>query len=210
MDYLLTLATIFFAHLLMMISPGPNVLLVSQVAASRSRAAAFRVALGVATGGFTWACLALFGLGVVFEQMVWLYVALKFLGGAYLVFLGVKSWRSADEPLAIGDVEDSVGKPRKSLYLLGLLTNLSNPKSLIFFGGFFAAVIPAAAPSPVKVVAVLLIGFNVVWWHIFVAHAMSNSRVQRGYAAVKTWLDRVVGVVFVAIGLRLAFSQRGF
>ena len=62
MNYLPTLATVFFAHMLVMISPGPNVLLVSQVAAGRSRAAGLRVALGVATGGFIWACLALFGL----------------------------------------------------------------------------------------------------------------------------------------------------
>lgn len=209
MDYLPTLATIFFAHVLVMISPGPNVLLVSQVAASQSRAAGLKVALGVATGGFAWACLALFGLGVIFEQVVWLYLALKLLGGAYLVFLGVRSWRAAGEPLATGDRKDSVNQPRRSFYLSGLLTNLSNPKSLIFFGSFFAAVIPGAAPLPVKVGAVLLIGFNVVWWHIFLAYTMSNSSVQRGYTTVKTWLDRVVGVVFVTIGLRLAFSGRG-
>ena len=206
MDFLLVLVTIFFAHMIMMISPGPNVLLVSQVAASQSRAAGLQVAFGVVTAAVTWACLALFGLSVIFEQVVWLYFALKILGGAYLVYLGIKSWRSASKPLVV--TKTGVIRSKRSLYLQGLATNLSNPKSLIFFGSFFAALIPATAPLGVKVGAVAVIGFNVIWWYVFLALAMSLGRVQRGYAAIKTWLDRVIGVLFVSIGLRLAFSGR--
>lgn len=206
MNFLPVLVTIFFAHMIMMISPGPNVLLVTQIAASQSRTAGLQVAFGIVTGALTWACLALFGLSIIFEQVVWLYFALKFLGGGYLVYLGIKSWRSANKPLIV--TKNGVVKSKRSLYLLGLMTNLSNPKSLIFFGSFFAALIPATAPLGVKLGAVLVVGFNVIWWYVFLALAMSLGRVQRRYAAIKTWLDRVIGSLFIIIGLRLAFSGR--
>lgn len=76
MEHLQVLLSVFVAQLLLMISPGPNVLLVSQVSASQSRRAGLQVALGIATAGFIWPCLALFGLSVVFEQVLWLYLVL--------------------------------------------------------------------------------------------------------------------------------------
>ena len=73
-------------------SPGPNLLVVSQTAASRTRQAGLWVTAGISTGAVTWSILALMSLDFVFEQVPLAYGVFRALGGAYLVYLGVRMW----------------------------------------------------------------------------------------------------------------------
>src|SRR5215475_597175 len=89
-----TFATIWILHVAAMTSPGPNVLLVSQLAASdRTRSAVF-AALGVTLGAATWATCAVLGLNVVFALFPELRLALQLAGGVYLLYVAVRLWRS--------------------------------------------------------------------------------------------------------------------
>jgi threonine efflux protein len=82
MNYVVVLGSIFAVHVLAMISPGPNVLVVTQTAISHTRRIGGVTALGVAAGSTIWSSAALFSLGVVFAQFAWLYGGIKLLGGA--------------------------------------------------------------------------------------------------------------------------------
>ena len=207
MEYLPLFISMFAAQIVIMITPGPNVLLIAQISASQSRRNGLMVALGVATAGFIWPLLALLGLSVIFDKMVWLYVAFKWLGAGYMVYLGVKSWVSAEKAPTV-TTSFPIHQSRWSHYCLGLLTSLTNPKVLIFMGSFFAAMLPATAPLWVKLAVVIMFTFNSTWWHTFVAYALSLDAMQRGYLAIKKQLDRAVGVLFIGLGIRLAFSSR--
>lgn len=204
MEHLPIFLTIFLAHILLLVSPGPNVLLVAQVAASHSRKSGLLTSLGISTGSFIWALLAILGLSVIFEQVAWLYLILKYIGALYLIYLGYKCWRDAEKPLATLPSETLTRS--KSVYGLGLVTNLSNPKVLIFMGSFFAAMLPAASPMWVKGGVLIMYTLTSLSFHILIAYALSTSRVQQGYNMVKAWLDRVIGAFFIVIGLKLAFS----
>ena len=126
--------------------------------------------------------------------------AIKLLGASYLVFLGVKTWRAAPAPIA--RATEPTASPWRD-YRLGLMTNLANPKSVLFFASVFAALLPPEVPVSVKIGAVVLIGLNATWWHVSVAIAFARPAVRRGYARAKTRVDRVVGSVLVAIGVRV-------
>jgi len=204
MEYVPVILSLFVAHLFILISPGPNVLLISTISASHSRKAGLHVSLGVATAAFIWPSLAIVGLGFIFQSFSWLYLTIKFLGAIYLVYLGVKSWQSAKKPVIDTSVSTLEGR-QSSFYLKGLITSLSNPKVLVFFTSFFAALLPPIVPIWVKVVVVIMFGINSLVWHGFVAYVMSMNRIQTIYGAVKIWLDRIVGVFFIVLGLRLAF-----
>src|ERR687885_470648 len=101
MNHAVVLSSVFAVHVLAMTSPGPNVLVVTQTAIGHTRRAGIVTALGVATGSAVWSGAALFGLSVVFEQLAWLYGGLKLLGGTYLLYLGIKLWRTADHPVVL-------------------------------------------------------------------------------------------------------------
>jgi len=100
MHYLIALGSLFTIHMLALISPGPNLLVVTQTAMSTNRQKGISVALGLATGAAIWSSAALIGLNVAFDYVTWLYGTLRILGGIYLIYLGIKLWRTADQELA--------------------------------------------------------------------------------------------------------------
>ena len=126
-------------------------------------------------------------------------------GGAYLIFIGVQTWRGAGTPpLARSVARRTTGLLRD--YRRGLLTNLTNPKAAVFFGSILAPALDAEVSDAVRVAAVLLIALNALWWHCLLAVVFSLPGVQRGYGRVKPVVDRVVGALLALLGARLALG----
>lgn len=183
------------------VSPGPSFVLVSRIAASRSRAAGLAAALGMGIGGVIFSGLALLGLNTLLMQVEWLYLLLKIAGGIYLIYLGIKIWRGARRELAVGAAPTKAGILRN--FLFGLGTQLSNPKTAIVYGSIFAALLPAH-PSPMLVVAIPPAVFMVeAGWYTVVAMAFSAHRPRMLYVRLKVWIDRIAGTVMGALGARL-------
>jgi threonine efflux protein len=208
MNYAVVLSSVFAVHVLAMISPGPNVLIVTQTAISHTRRAGIVTALGVAIGSTIWSSAALFGLSVVFAQFAWLYEGIKLLGGIYLLYLGIKLWRTADHhPLVPSSSHATVHTDRQALRL-GLLTNLTNPKAVIFFGSIFAALLTPTLPMWVKLAAIGIIAVDATGWHVALACFFSTRRAQQVYRRIKRWVDRTAGVALAFLGLRLILPSR--
>ena len=97
-DYLLPLAGLALVHLLAVASPGQSILLVIQTAAGSGRRAGLLAAFGMMVGALAWASAALYGLRALSTGFEWLQVALRVLGGGYLLYLAVMLWRHAGAP----------------------------------------------------------------------------------------------------------------
>ena len=186
-------------------SPGPSFVLVSRIAMSRSRLDGLAAALGMGIGGVAFSVLALAGLTALLAQFEWLYLALKVAGGAYLVYIAVRIWRGAREPIHIGDA----GSDNRALarsFLTALLTQLSNPKTIVVYASIFAALLPKTIPLglifavPVGVFAVE------AGWYAIVALAFSARHPRQLYLAAKTWIDRLAGTVMAGLGVQLVTS----
>lgn len=208
MNYAVVLSSIFVVHVLAMLSPGPNVLVVTQTAISRTRRAGILTALGVAAGSAIWSSAALFSLNVVFAQFAWLYGELKLLGGIYLLYLGIKLWRTADYPPDPSSSTPATVHTDWQAFRLGLLTNLTNPKAVIFFGSIFAALLAPALPMWVKLAAISIITVDASGWHIALACFFSTRRAQQVYRSIKGWVDRAAGAALAVLGLRLILPSR--
>jgi threonine efflux protein len=198
------LGSVALIHLAAMASPGPNVLLVTQTAMSRSQRSAVAVAVGVATGALILSTAAAVGLGLVFEQASWVRNAIQVAGGAYLVYLGVRVWLGADQP---PPPPAPAGQPGddglRELWGRGLLTNLTNPKAAVFFGSILAPVLDRAEADWVVVAAIVVIVVNALWWHCLLAVLFARPPVRRWYGRAKRVIDRVVGGLLALLGLRL-------
>ncbi|ENN84577.1 lysine exporter protein [Rhizobium freirei PRF 81] len=185
------------------VSPGPSFVLVSRIAVSRSRQAGLAAALGMGTGSVIFATLALFGLSALLMKVEWLYLALKVAGGFYLIYVGIRIWRHAahDLPLDAPSSPAAGGIARNFFFALG--TQLSNPKTAIFYGSIFAALLPAS-PAPWLLLTVPPAVFLVeVGWYTVVTFAFSSNRPRAFYVGSKLWIDRVAGAVIGALGARL-------
>lgn len=200
------LGSVALIHLLAMISPGPNVLVVVQTAMARARGPALAVAAGVATGSLLLSAGAALGLGLLIQDLAWLHRGIQVVGGAYLLYLGVRIFLGARAPMPAIVPGRVVERDLVRFWRRGLLTNLTNPKAAVFFGSILTGALDPGLPTWVRVAAVLVITVNAVWWHCLLAVSFARPRVQRGYGKVKTSVDRVVGAGLGLLGIRLATS----
>ena len=194
-----TLLTIWLLHAAALLSPGANVLLVSQLAASdRGRSAVF-AALGVTLGALLWASFAVLDVHAVFGAFPGLRLGLQVLGGVYLLYVAARLWRSRGAEL----VDSAVVVSRSAAFRLGFLTNITNPKSALFFGSVFTASFPAAPGLALQVSAVAMIVINALCWHTLLAYLFSRPRVRAGYARSRNTANRLASALLGALGVGL-------
>jgi threonine efflux protein len=200
---LTTLFTVMILHWVVLVTPGANVLLISQLAASGQKRSAVFASFGVCTVTFVWAALAILGLNAIFAAVPQLRMAVQIIGGLYLIYVATKLWRSGDSQSgqSVNSMTDVAA------FRLGFLTNITNPKSALFFGSVFATSLPANPSYGLLIVAVALVFLNAIVWHLFLALAFSHPRVQAGYARRRKWFNRVAGAIVGAMGARLVLSS---
>ena len=208
MSALASLFVILGAVALGVISPGPSFVLVARTAIAVSRRAGVAAALGMGVGGVVFAGLALLGLQAILGSIGGLHAGLQIAGGLYLAYLGWRIWRGAPQALAVSEAAD-IGVPPAGLgraFMLGLVTQLSNPKTAVVYGSIFAALLPAA-PPPWLIAALLPLLFVLeAGWYALVALVLSLPRPRSAYLHSKTRIDRLAGAVLGALGARLVWE----
>lgn len=189
-------------------SPGPSFVMVARMAVSSSRADGLFASLGMGAGGLIFACLSLLGLHGLLLAVPSLYMVLKVAGGLYLAYLGIKIWRGASNPLADRLVEQRTGASATRSFVLGLTTQMSNPKTAIVYASVFAALLPAAPTAAFNIGVAGLVFVIEAGWYALVAVALSSEHPRHTYLRYKAWIDRTAGGVMVALGLKLVSSGR--
>jgi threonine/homoserine/homoserine lactone efflux protein len=156
-------------------------------------------------GGVLFACAALLGLHVILTAVPWLYLGLKLVGGAYLIYLGCMIWRGARRPLQIGE-----GVPSTShrSFLLGLLTQVSNPKTAVVYASIFVALLPQEVPLAAMLVLPPAIFVIEAGWYSIVALALSAPSPRAAYLRWKVWVDRAAGSAMGLLGIKLIATAR--
>jgi threonine/homoserine/homoserine lactone efflux protein len=203
LELTLALLGILGALLVGAISPGPSFVVVAQTAISRSRADGLAAALGMGLGGVAFGALALLGLQTLLAQAPWLYLVLKLLGGAYLLYIAVRLWRAAADPLAVPEPPRAGASALRGSFLLGLATQISNPKTAVVYASVFAAFLPASMPAWVLMLLPALIFAVEAGWYALVALVFSASGPRAVYLRSKLLADRLAGAVMGLLGLKL-------
>jgi threonine/homoserine/homoserine lactone efflux protein len=199
-------ASILLALMVGAMSPGPSFVLVARNAIGLSRADGLATAFGMGLGGMVFSGVALAGLYTLLEAVGWLYATLKVAGGAYLVYLAIRIWRGAPDPIVVdGAAGRQAGNPRKSVWL-GLTTQLSNPKTAIVYGSIFAALLPAHPPLWCYIALPPLVFAVEAGWYTVVAICFSSRRPRALYLGAKAWVDRLAATAIALLGLRLIFT----
>ena len=200
------IAAILTALLIGAMSPGPSFVIVARNSIGLSRRDGLATALGMGIGGVFFSGIALLGLYTLLAAVTWLYVSLKVAGGLYLIYLASKIWRGARTPLAFNQGPANAGaNPRKSFWI-GLSTQLSNPKTAIYYGSIFAALLPQHPPLWCYFALPPAIFAIEAGWYTVVALCFSSKRPRELYLRAKTWVDRVAAGAITALGLRLIFA----
>lgn len=190
------------------ISPGPNLAMVSRTSIAVSRRAAVGVALGVATGATVFMCLAMFGASAAIERVHRLQEAVRIVGGLILVY---RAYRIFSEP---SPENGSWGMPPKEKHIrygfpLGLSTSLSNPQPVVFFLGVFASSNVLRTPLATQLGAITACAAIEVIWYGLVAFVLSRGGPRRFYGRYRRVLDLVFCVLLAALGLFSVYEGAG-
>ncbi|WP_145476252.1 threonine export protein RhtC [Yersinia similis] len=205
---LMLFLTVAFIHLVALISPGPDFFFVSQTAASRSRGEAMMGVLGISLGIVIWAGVALMGLNLILQKMAWLHQIIMVGGGMYLCWMGVQLLKSARAKHDVAEGEVQVVLPaRGRTFIRGLLTNLSNPKVVIYFGSVFSWVIGEDISASARWGLFILIVGETFLWFTVVACVFALPTMRRGYQRLSKWIDGLAGVLFAGFGIQLILSR---
>ena len=194
------------ASTLLVIMPGPTVLLVVSYALSHGRRAARATVAGVALGDFTSMTASMLGLGALLAASATLFTVLKWVGGAYLIYMGIKLWRAPVGDVALGKTEES--SPRR-IFLHTYLVTATNPKGIIFFVAFLPQFLDTTAsliPQLLICEATFLVlaTANAALYGLLAAgarRAIHKTTVQR-------WVNRAGGTLLVAAGAAAILVKR--
>ncbi|WP_248324350.1 MULTISPECIES: LysE family translocator [unclassified Caballeronia] len=197
------ISAILLAILLGAMIPGPSFVMVARNAISLSRADGLATAFGMGLGGIAFAGIALAGLYTLLFAVEWLYVALKIAGGLYLVYIALRIWRGASQPLSMQTRGAQVTGSLRRSFLLGLTTQLSNPKTAIWYGSIFAALLPQHPPLWCYFVLPSFVFCIEFGWYTVVALCFSSRRPRDVYLRAKGWIDRIAATMVATLGLRL-------
>ncbi|MBS0971038.1 threonine export protein RhtC [Chimaeribacter arupi] len=206
---LILFLTVALVHLVALISPGPDFFFVSQTAVSRSRREAMMGVIGISLGIVVWAGVALMGLHLLLEKMAWLHQVIMVGGGLYLLWMGWQLLRSARaKQAAPTDEAPKVELPaRGRTFMRGFLTNLSNPKAVIYFGSVFSLFVGDDVGSAERWGLFVLIVTETFAWFSIVAMVFALPVMRRGYQRLAKWIDGVAGVLFAGFGIHLIISR---
>lgn len=200
--------TVFLVTGLASVSPGPNFAITVKNSLVHSRRAGVWTAVGVTAGNLPHVVFGLVGVTVVVSQSILLFNTLKWLGAAYLIYLGVRSLlakaHEADNTV-LGVVRDDMAPTRA--FWSSFLVSVLNPKVALFYLVLFTQVVRPGTPDGVQAVYGLTVLAMTFGWHALVALFASQTAVRTRFHAAMHWVERVTGAVLIALGVRLALSR---
>ncbi|AMH10176.1 threonine export protein RhtC [Klebsiella aerogenes] len=205
---LMLFLTVALVHIIALMSPGPDFFFVSQTAVSRSRKEAMMGVLGITGGVMVWAGVALLGLHLIIEKMAWLHTLIMVGGGLYLCWMGYQMLRGALKETDVSAAEPQVELARSGRsFLKGLLTNLANPKAIIYFGSVFSLFVGDNIGAGARWGIFLLIVLETLAWFTIVASLFALPKMRRGYQRMAKWIDGIAGTLFAGFGIHLIISR---
>ncbi len=192
-------------------SPGPDLIVVLRNAVLHSSRAGIFTALGIGAGLIIHITYSLLGITALIASSITLFTIIKYIGAAYLVYIGVKSLRSKGyENTPIIQDNDLCNRPHipaLKAFAQGFLTNLLNPKAMLFF----LALLPQFISPDADIFKQIIIASTAITlptiWFIGVSAVLNHRHIRRTFLRFAKWIDRLCGGLLIALGVKLALIK---
>lgn len=202
------LLTICALHFVAQLTPGPDVLLIAKSSASTTRLNTLKIILGISAGIVVWVVLTLLGFTVLVEQFPWIQQVLMLIGGFFLARMGYgmlkEGLTSAQSPQLEGTLTLQNGQQK--YFLLGLFTNLSNPKTLIYFSSVFSLALGSSANANLKSQLAFIIPLQTFLVFSLFMFIMSTPKIKALYQRAGHSIDILSGALFLVFAIWLWYD----
>jgi len=207
-DFLLNWSILAGVMAIGLFSPGPDFVMTVKNSIQHSRRVGIFTALGLAAGVAVHVTYCLMGLATIISQSILLFNVFKYIGAAYLFYIGFMALRSKGSTLET-DPSTAPTQIMSSFNALksGFITNLFNPKATMFFLALFTQILNPHLPLWTSAIyGATCITMTAIWFSI-VATVLTTPTVRARFVRYSKWIDRVCGGVLIALGLRLALTK---
>jgi threonine/homoserine/homoserine lactone efflux protein len=196
--------SISFVATLAIISPGPSFTIALRNTLAKGRQSGLLTALGIATGDLLHALFSLFGLSVIIAQSPWVFTIVKIVGSIYLIYIGILGVLAKPTHI-VTDLQGSPINNNKSDFLKGFLVVLLNPKAWVFFVCLSSVIVSSKTLLGVRLFYSLWLSLISATWFSTVAYVFSHQHVRAKLMPYLHWIERLMGVVLIYIGLHVMF-----
>jgi len=202
--------TVAVAHFLALLSPGPDFLLIVKSAMRNGGHKSTGIAAGIASANVLYIALCIVGVGHLLAGSIKIMIALKVLGGLFLIYLAALALRAKKGDYKKMALAEGSAAPSKTSWAkefsVGFTSGILNPKNLLFYLGLFSLVLTGEVGLPFKIFLGLWMTAMVFLWDVAVIYFLSASPVRRRFVGVAYYLDKAAGAVLGLIGLTIVKS----
>lgn len=200
--------TITLIIILAAISPGPDFAMVVKNALLHDRKSGIFTALGVSCSLVIHSIYCILGLAIIISQSLLLFSIIKYIGAAYLIYIGIRSLLSENKATEIKEQTTKATLGTQQVFLQGLLCNLLNPKAIMFILAFFTLIINPSTSWMEKIgfgIEIALIHFL---WFSWLALMITHPRIKENLNKVQHYINKIMGIVLIGFGARIALLSQ--
>ncbi|WP_417781840.1 LysE family translocator [Terasakiella pusilla] len=204
MELLHGLLVITTLHVFAIVSPGPEFLLISRQTLEHGKKIGLFCVLGSLLGSIIHIGYSSFGLAQVLSQSKNALLFIQLAGGGYLIYLGLGAMRARPKQCTDSQPPLLLENSRKSLRK-GFLCNLLNPKAILYYPAVFTFVLSSdISNGEITIYGLWMMSIHALWF-TFVVLILSKPRINQLYGRYSHWIDRILGVAMVLLGLKVIF-----
>ncbi len=205
-QYLTELLAVISITALTVAAPGPDFVVVARNSLSHSRRSGVLTAIGVATAVWVHIFYTLAGIGLILSKSILLFSVVKFLGAAYLIYLGIVCLKSRS-----GITDSGLTNKPKSItdfksFRMGFINNALNPKATLFFLSLFTQLVSSSTPLFIQITYGAIVSFWCFVWFSLVAVFLNRAAVRNTFLRAQRVIEKLMGTVLLGFGVKVAFS----
>jgi len=205
MEYVPAILTVALIHLLCVISPGPDFIMTIRNSLVYSRRSGFYSSIGLGLGIMVHVTYCLAGIALIISRSVLLFSIIKYVGAAYLLYIGIKSIRAKpSHDTAAVEKHQRADLTKSQALRMGFITNVTNPKVTLFFLSLFTLVIHPGTPLAVKVIMGSEMVLATILWFSVVTVVASHRLVRNRVGKIQHYLERFMGGILILFSLKVA------
>jgi threonine efflux protein len=191
---------------LVMVTPGPDMVLVLRNTFVSGRGAGLRTSMGILSGNLVHITYCVLGIGLLISQSIMAFSALKFAAALYLIYLGIASFRSG--AMTLDTKKGADRRPNTPSFVQGFINNLLNPKGTLFYFGIFTTVItPETSTRATLLLIFCMMLVSASFWLFFV-YALDRPSIRRFVERSQRTVNRICGLLLILLGIRVASMAR--
>lgn len=208
MTYLTEFLGLMAVFSVLIVAPGADFALVIRQCIVHGRKTALITSVGVGTSLIFHISYTILGIGLIISKSLLLFSMLKWAGAAYLVYLGIKSWREPAYVLNEADTAASSGTlSAPKAFTMGFITNALNPKPVLFFLSLFSALVSPHTPALIQFSYGIGMAAALIAWFVAVSYFFTSKPVREKFLRYGRAVNKTTGALFVGLGVKLALAQ---